>query len=72
MSPCDLAKMRIQQRDCCAICGGRDPVSGKALAIDHDHSTGRVRGLLCIRCNTALGSFKDDAALLVGALAYLG
>jgi Recombination endonuclease VII len=54
----------------CAIC--HDPASGElALAADHDHATGAIRGLLCSRCNNGLGSFRDDSALLRTAAAYL-
>jgi len=50
----------------CAICGGT-----KRLAIDHDHKTGRIRGRLCINCNSGLGMFKDDVELLRTAVSYL-
>jgi len=53
----------------CAICG-TEP-GARALAVDHDHATGAVRGLLCSPCNRALGGFRDDAKLLARAAQYL-
>lgn len=53
----------------CAICGGESP-RGR-LAVDHNHDTGGVRGLLCASCNTGLGSFKDNPHLLTKAIRYL-
>lgn len=41
------------------------------LCIDHDHETGRIRGLLCWPCNTALGAFNDSKALLLRAIDYI-
>lgn len=55
----------------CAICGGK-PRSGRALHVDHDHRTGRVRGLLCDMCNTGLAGFRDSPRLLAMAIDYLG
>ncbi len=58
-----------QQNNTCAICLLPSPKT--RLSVDHDHKTGKVRGLLCRRCNQGLGMFKDDALLLMGALDYL-
>lgn len=57
-----------KQSGMCAICSKR---SKKHLAIDHDHKTGKVRGLLCGRCNLMLGSVADSITLLERAIRYL-
>ncbi len=56
------------QKNVCAICNG---TCSKALAADHDHTTGVFRGLLCNNCNRGLGHFKDDPQLLFKAMEYL-
>jgi hypothetical protein len=53
----------------CAIC--REPIAEPKIAIDHDHVTQEVRGLLCIACNAGLGSFHDSISSLHNAIAYL-
>ena len=56
----------------CAICGVTQGSSrGSRLHLDHDHQTGTVRGLLCIRCNPGLGYFLDDPKLMRRAAAYV-
>ena len=56
----------------CGICGTRDwPGRHKRPHVDHDHQTGKVRGVLCHECNTGLGKFRDDPALMERAIAYL-
>lgn len=52
----------------CAICERKVKTR---LSVDHDHKTGRVRGLLCVTCNQGLGYFKDDASTLHRAIAYV-
>ena len=69
VTPQEYAEMLLAQHGICAICGHPEKV--KALSVDHDHLTGRVRGLLCSRCNRALGGFRDDPGILQAALAYL-
>ena len=50
----------------CVICGDETK-----LVIDHDHKTGKVRGMLCNHCNRGLGHFRDDPTLLEFAAQYL-
>jgi Recombination endonuclease VII. len=45
----------LSQEGKCKICARPEPVSGRRLAVDHDHQTGEVRGLLCTKCNTTVG-----------------
>lgn len=54
----------------CALCGGPCS-SGQQLAVDHCHTTNRVRGLLCGSCNLGLGKFRDAPVLLRLAADYL-
>ena len=65
--------MMAAQGSMCAICGL--PPSGKGpnavLHIDHDHKTGKVRGLLCQACNRGLGFFRDARDRLTAAIEYL-
>jgi Recombination endonuclease VII len=62
--------MLAEQGGVCAVCF-REPTPGISLHVDHDHETGRIRGLLCFRCNNALGDLEDDPALLRSAARYL-
>ena len=67
IEPEEYLAMVEQQDGKCLICGKAPDV----LAVDHDHQTGEVRGLLCKPCNAALGAFNDDYMLLQKAAAYL-
>lgn len=63
--------MHQEQGGVCKICEKPPCDRWKRLHVDHDHQTGRIRGLLCHNCNTALGNFRDNVALLQKAIAYL-
>lgn len=67
----DYNRMLISQEYKCKICGTTDTGSRTNFAVDHDHTTGDVRGLLCDRCNHGLGNFKDNVEFLKQAIEYL-
>ena len=64
-----------QQNNKCAICKNEETNTFKGqivnLSIDHNHKTGKVRGLLCLKCNTSLGNLKDDISLFYKCIEYL-
>lgn len=71
----EYGQMLVAQNGKCAICsstdaGTRDGMP-KALAVDHDHRTGKIRGLLCESCNQGIGKLKDDPKILRLAADYL-
>lgn len=65
LTPEQFAQMHADQAGRCAICGDT------CRCVDHDHKTGKVRGLLCGSCNRALGFLKDSADICAAAAAYL-
>ena len=72
----DYLGMHAAQGGLCVICLQPERVLGnqgkvKNLSVDHDHETGRVRGLLCNNCNRSLGLLQDDPLLLARAFLYL-
>lgn len=62
--------MNAAQGGLCGICGKTD-ATGRRLAVDHCHATGKIRGLLCGVCNTGIGKLGDTVDRLERALAYL-
>lgn len=70
ITPDGYLKLLESQSGTCALCQWK-PDRHQRLHVDHDHQTGRVRGLLCRGCNLGLGHFKDDAARLARAAAYI-
>ena len=65
----DFEVMYEAQGGMCAICERKS--IRKSFCVDHDHTTGKVRGLLCGECNIGLGKFKDNLDLLKKAVEYL-
>lgn len=60
------------QNDCCAICGKSQDKEKKRFAVDHNHKTGHIRGLLCIFCNSRLLKYTgDDKKRVIGLIKYL-
>jgi hypothetical protein len=64
-------KMLAKQKNKCAICGMDQSESPKILCVDHNHKTGKVRGLLCKSCNLFIGNAHDNIDLLKNAIRYL-
>ncbi len=77
LTPTDMLAMVSDQDNRCKICFQRPPkpVEGKRqkqfLCVDHDHDSGKIRGLLCDSCNIGLGGFKDNTELFQAAINYL-
>lgn len=69
ITPAEYDTYYSRQNGVCAIC--KQPPGKRKLAVDHDHVTKRIRGLLCARCNTGLGQFIDSVNLLQKAVEYL-
>jgi len=67
----DYNELYAQQNGRCAICGRHQGELRDAMCVDHCHKTNKVRGLLCRRCNMAIGGLKDDKDLVMRAYEYL-
>lgn len=76
ITPEKYAELYTLQGGLCAICLEPETITVRSrnpwtLAVDHDHATGRVRGLLCNRCNLLLGKVHDESKILRAAIKYL-
>lgn len=72
----EYARMLAEQEGCCGICGREETCLNRRgevreLAVDHDHVTGQVRGLLCHNCNAGIGLLAENVETLMAAVAYL-
>jgi hypothetical protein len=72
ISKADYDRMLKLQNGLCAICGSSNTGhKNKSFATDHDHKTGKIRGLLCRGCNVGIGNLQDDPVLLLKAANYI-
>lgn len=74
MTPEDFNALWDAQEGKCAICGNAMKPRGRtkdAVGVDHNHATGKVRGLLCRGCNHGIGNLQDDPRILKAAAQYL-
>lgn len=74
----DYKRMQKEQKGLCAICGNPETIPNPhdknkvcLLVVDHDHNTGKVRQLLCRRCNSAISYFTENIKYLANAISYL-
>ena len=67
----DYDNILKKQNNRCAICNKNNSEFKRTFAVDHNHKTKKIRGLLCINCNIGIGKFKDNIKLLKKAIKYL-
>jgi hypothetical protein len=67
----DYNQLFINQKGCCKICNNHQSQLKRQLHVDHCHKTLKVRGLLCQKCNTAIGLFEENIEAINNALIYL-
>ncbi len=70
LTPDQYDSILKDQGSVCAICKSTTS-SKKRMHVDHDHATGQIRGILCTRCNFAIGCLKDEPLLIEAALKYV-
>lgn len=66
----EYVRLYNKQGGVCAICH-KNNKDGRSLSVDHNHATGSIRGLLCAKCNFALGLLDDDADRIEKAMSYI-
>lgn len=74
ISLAEYEDMVARQHGLCAICmlpPGGESFADRRLHVDHDHASGRIRGLLCRYCNMGVGLLRDDPEIIAAAIAYL-
>lgn len=67
----EYSRMLASQNGKCAICYRENNHLNRKFAVDHDHATGKIRGLLCFHCNLGIGNLQDSTIVLQSAIQYL-
>lgn len=67
----DFDRMALEQNNTCAICKSDNSQFTKSLFVDHCHKTGKIRGLLCKKCNSGIGFLGETVEALQRAIEYL-
>lgn len=67
----EVIELKENQGCKCAICSIDEKELSRGLFVDHNHTTGKVRGLLCSKCNSMLGMAEDNIDTLIAAISYL-
>lgn len=71
LTPGQASEMLLAQGHKCASCGATSPGNKNGWVVDHCHSTGKVRGILCHGCNVGLGAFDDSTERMEAAIRYI-
>ena len=71
ISRSDWEEMFTFQKGCCKVCGKHQSELKRTLSVDHCHSTGKVRALLCRQCNAALGFVNEDSFIVLKLMEYI-
>ena len=71
ITPGEYDDLYKKQNGCCEICGKHQSEQKRRLDIDHNHTTGKVRSLLCTQCNVAIGLFEENIDTMMSGIEYL-
>jgi hypothetical protein len=74
LTPEEFDRLVLQSAGKCPICGvtfGTNGLKGDGAVVDHDHATGKVRGIICNACNRGIGQFSEDTDVMLNAVKWL-
>lgn len=71
ITPEEFDAMLLAQGNCCAVCKSPDPRHSRGWRVDHNHQTGKIRGVVCNPCNVAIGMAHEDPGVMFQIAVYL-